>query len=319
MMTVSRSSHTDPLWPRAGSWLARLDRTDPAASSAPLALIGVPARKTSITPTAAHRTPTEAREALGRYSTFARSRGVDVSDLSVLDYADIWDPDGRSGEARVAEAVAGMLDRHQLLVALGGDNSITYSVMAGAFGDRLPECGLITVDAHHDLRDGESNGSPVRRLIDAGLPGSHIVQIGIADFSNSAQYAQRASDHGITVVDRAALRSRDLADVAAEALAIAGADGRPVYVDLDVDVCDRAAVPGCPAAAPGGISADELRMLAFLLASDSRVRVIDITEIDAEADTPDCRTVRLGALLVLEAAAGLATRLGSGSAPPQAV
>ncbi len=69
-------------------------------------------------------------------------------------------------------------------------------------------------------------------------------------------------------------------------------------------------VTRCPSAAPGGISADELRQLVFLLAGDPRVRGMDITEIDAEADTPDQRTVRLAALLVLEAAAGVYVRLG---------
>ena len=81
-----------------------------------------------------------------------------------------------------------------------------------------------------------------------------------------------------------------------------------MFVDIDVDVCDRAAVPGCPSAAPGGISADELRQLAFLLARSPMVRGIDIAEIDAEIDAPDLRTVRLAALLVLEVAAGLSVR-----------
>ena len=45
-----------------------------------------------------------------------------------------------------------------------------------------------------------------------------------------------------------------------------------------------------------------------MLASDKRVRAIDITEIDAALDAPDQRTIRLAALLVLEAAAGLASR-----------
>jgi formiminoglutamase len=73
-------------------------------------------------------------------------------------------------------------------------------------------------------------------------------------------------------------------------------------------VCDRAEVPGCPSSAPGGISADELRELVSVLARDARVRAFDITEIDASADAEDGRTVRLAALIVLEAAAGLAAR-----------
>ena len=67
-------------------------------------------------------------------------------------------------------------------------------------------------------------------------------------------------------------------------------------------------VPACPASMPGGLSADQLREAAFLLASDKRVRAIDITEIDAAQDAPDQRTLRLAALLILEASAGFATR-----------
>ncbi|MET0975750.1 MAG: formimidoylglutamase, partial [Leifsonia sp.] len=43
-------------------------------------------------------------------------------------------------------------------------------------------------------------------------------------------------------------------------------------------------------------------------ASDERVRSIDIAEVDATADAPDGRTVRLAALCVLEAVAGVALR-----------
>jgi formiminoglutamase len=246
------------------------------------------------------------------------SRDIDIARLSAHDSGDVKDPDTSGGEARTTSIATALTEKCRLLVALGGDNSITYSVMRGVFSAGLEGCGLITVDAHHDLRDGVSNGSPVRRLIEAGLPGAHIVQIGIADFSNSPAYAARAREHGITVVTREALRGADLKAVAKRALDIAGEDGRPVYVDLDVDVCDRSVVPGCPAAAPGGISADELRQLAFLFAGDARVSAIDITEVDATADSADARTVRLAALLVLEAAAGLAMRPAHAENPHEA-
>ena len=194
------------------------------------------------------------------------------------------------------------------LIALGGDNSITHSVMRARFGGDLAGAGLVTLDAHHDLRDGVSNGSPVRRLVEAGLDGRRIVQLGIADFSNSPEYAARARDLGITVVTRGALRARPIADAMAEALELAGSGSTGVHVDIDVDVCDRSVVPGCPAAAPGGLSADELRQAAFAAGRDPRVRSIDITEVDATADSPDGRTVRLAALCLLEAAAGIRLR-----------
>jgi formiminoglutamase len=290
-------------------WLLPAD--EPGAASADLAIIGVPAHLTSITPTGAHATPDAIRDALLRYSTYAGARGIDVSRLSAADLGDIANPDGAEGELRVRARVGELIGRHELLVAIGGDNSITYPVMSGLFGESLGEVGLITIDAHHDLRDGDTNGSPVRRLVAAGLPGANIVQLGIADFSNSPAYAARAAELGVTVIARDELRRRPLGQLMAYALERAGLDGRHVYVDIDVDVCDRAVVPGCPSAAPGGISADELRQIAFLAGRDPRVQAIDITEIDATTDARDGRTVRLGALLVLEAAAGLAARLAA--------
>ena len=291
----------DPKWMRANSLFQSHN------PSADFALIGVPANQGSITPTNAHQTPDAIRSALVRYSTYSTSNNIDLADGSFTDLGNVESPDGSEGLARVHSAVKTSLHNHKLLVALGGDNSITYSVASGLWAD-LSNIGLITFDAHHDLRDGESNGSPVWQLIQAGLPGKNIVQIGIADFANSAEYSARAKENGITVFSRSELRTRSIADVVKLALEIAGSGGREIYVDLDVDVCDRSVVPACPAAMPGGISADELRQGAFLLAADKRVRAIDITEIDASIDTADQRTVRLAALLVLEAAAGLASR-----------
>jgi len=291
----------DPKWVRANTLFS------PSGSNADIALIGVPAHASSISTTSAHLTPAAIRAALSRYSTFSTSNGVDLAENSFTDLGDVQSPDGIDGHARVKAAVNSLLAVHKLVVALGGDNSITYSVASNLWPD-LSNVGLITFDAHHDLRDGNSNGSPVWQLIQAGLPGKNIVQIGIADFANSVEYSARAKENGITVISRADLRTHSIADVVKRALDIAGRDGREIYVDLDVDVCDRAVVPACPAAMPGGISADELRQGAFLVASDKRVRAIDITEIDAALDTPDQRTVRLAALLVLEAASGFASR-----------
>ena len=298
---MSAQLPNDPKWKRA---LTLLDSNN---TSADLALIGIPAHLSSISPTHADQTPDAIRAALARYSTYSTSDNLDLAANPIADLGNVQSPDGDEGIARVHSAVKGLLSKHKLLIALGGDNSITYSVASGLWPD-LSNIGLITFDAHHDLRDGHSNGSPVWELIQAGLPGKNIVQIGIADFANSAQYAARAKENGITVIPRCDLRTRSISDVVKQALDIAGAGGREIYVDLDVDVCDRSVVPACPAAMPGGISADELRQGAFFLAADKRVRAIDITEIDASIDTDDARTVRLAALLVLEAAAGLASR-----------
>lgn len=297
------SLSVDPLWPRAGSWPALDDLPD---RDVDLTLIGLPTWRTSLSPTGAHATPAAVRDALRRYALHAP--GLDVESLRFADVGDVAEPDGPDGEARAVVAVRAAAERSRVTVAVGGDNSLTVPAALGAWGGELPSAGLITLDAHHDLRDGVSNGSPVRRLVEAGLDGARIVQIGIADFANSAAYARRAEEFGIIVIPRDALHGRPLDDVMAEALEVAGAGGGPVHVDFDVDVCDRSVAPGCPASVPGGLAAWELRRFARLAGASSFVRSIDIAEVDATADTDDQRTVRLAALLVLETAAGLASR-----------
>ncbi len=295
----------DSLWPSAASLITPA----PVVGLRNVGLLGVSTYSSSLTPRSWHSTPSAIREALERYSTWSYGDGVDLArEVALIDYGDVFDPNGLGGRERVHEAVAKFDSSLDARIILGGDNAATWLTLAGLANGDFSNFGLITLDAHHDLRDGESNGSPVRQLLDAGLDGAHVVQVGIADFSNSAMYAARARDAGITVLSRSDLRARSLDSVLAQALDVAGEGGRRIYVDIDMDVADLSVVPGCPAAAPGGLSADELRQAARYLASDPRVDTIDITEIDVERDSADQRTVRLAALLVLEVLAGVRRR-----------
>jgi formiminoglutamase len=291
----------DGLWQRANTLFK------PNLKQADIALLGFPVHKSSLTPNSCHLAPKAIRSALARYSTYSASNDVDLRELKITDLGDVSGADSSNGKKVIAKKVNGLLDKYGLLIALGGDNSITYTVASGLFGD-LSKVGLITLDAHHDLRDGNSNGSPVWRLIQAGLPGKNIVQIGISDFANSKEYSSRAKEAGIFVITRAQLRNKSIADAMKQAFAQLGRNVDHIYVDLDVDVCDRSVAPACPAATPGGISADELRQAAFLAGANYKVRAVDITEVDPKRDSKDERTVRLASLLVLEIAAGYKTR-----------
>ena len=291
----------DGLWQRANTLFK------PNLAKADIALLGFPVHKSSITPNSCHLAPKAIRSALARYSTYSASNDVDLRELKITDLGDVTGADSNNGKKVIAKKVNGLLDKYGLLIALGGDNSITYTVASGLFGD-LSKVGLITLDAHHDLRDGNTNGSPVWRLIQAGVPGKNIVQIGISDFANSKEYSTRAKEAGIFVITRAQLRNKSIQDAMKQAFAHLGRNVDHIYVDLDVDVCDRSVAPACPAATPGGISADELRQAAFLAGANYKVRAVDITEIDPKRDSKDERTVRLAALLVLEIAAGYKTR-----------
>lgn len=296
----------DPNWPSANTLL----RAAPDWTRRNVGLLGIPTFATSVTPRSALSTPSAIRAALARFSTWSYSDMADLADtMCLVDYGDVTDPDDDDDDSRRGlQAIQGFDDSLELRVLLGGDNAATWRALRALAGTDLANWGLITLDAHLDLREGQSNGSPVRQLLEEGLDGHHVVQIGLADFSNSAFYAQRAHDAGITVISRDTLRHQTIEDAATHALVVAGAGGRPVYVDIDMDAADRSVVPGCPATAPGGLSADEMRRFVRVVTHGAQVRALDITEIDVEFDSEDQRTVRLAALLVLEALAGLHRR-----------
>lgn len=281
----------------------------PGADRRTIGVLGVPTFATALTPRERCDSPTLVRAALARYSTWSWSTHTDLATgVQLVDLGDVSKPDGKGAVARIAKRL-GRLAQPDLIVCLGGDNAVTAKVLPALAGDRLGEWGLVTLDAHHDLRDGHSNGSVVRELLAAGLPGRRVVQIGLADFANAPNHAARALEAGITVVPRGELRLRPIEEVVTTALQIAGDGGAPVYVDVDLDVADRAVVPGCPAAVPGGLSADELRRAVRVFGAHAQVRAIDLTEFDSTRESPDQRTARLAALLVLEAAAGVIGRV----------
>lgn len=287
--------HNDPNWLRAGHWISNSPEAD-------LAIVGVGASKSAITPNKSSLTPDAIREALLRFSTYETSTGVDLTEkIKAIDLGNLSEPDDQTKSSDELGKIS-----NKYLILLGGDNSITFTgVKALAAKVGFENIGLITLDAHHDLRDGISNGSPIRQLLEAGLPGNQIVQIGISDFANSKFYAEHAKSAGIKVIARQSISENNLEEVAQDALVFLS-KAKCIYLDIDIDVCDRSVVPAAPAALPGGISANQLLNLVHLFAKDQKVINFDITEIDSSIDSPDKRTIRLAALCILKIAAAKA-------------
>ncbi len=197
-------------------------------------------------------------------------------------------------------------------VLLGGDNSVTRPGLH-ALGLDLRDCGLLTFDAHHDLRDldhGLTDGNPIRALLDDGLPGRNVIQIGIQAFTNSRAYAQVARDEGITIVTAAEVYARGIDVVVSSALEHLAAKRKAIYIDLDVDVLDRAFAPACPGSRPGGLQPWMMRRAAHLCGRHESVRMMDIVEIDPTKDVADV-TCLAAASFLLAFASGVASHLES--------
>jgi formiminoglutamase len=300
----------DPNWPRASAWLAGDHAPEPVGT---LVILGAPLHLGSISPGRCDLAPKEIRAALERYSTFDPDGGIDVRTLEASDLGDVDVAELRPEEALgpLADAVGSALGQADVLAVLGGDNSVTRPGCLGMAGS-LDRLGLLTIDAHHDLRDlddGLSNGNPVRALLADGLPGEHIVQLGIAPFANSPAYAELASDAGITVVTVDSVRHRGIDAVVQEALDALMERVDRIYVDLDIDVLDRAFAPGSPGSRPGGLRPPELFRAARMCGEHPKVMAIDIVEVDPAQDIGEV-TLLGAARCLLSFASGVAVRLG---------
>jgi len=295
----------DPYWPRADVWLNQ-EHPDPD-----VLVVGVPSSKASLSPSRADLSPLAMRDRLARFSTFHGEWGVDFGDVAVNDYGN-WPVSelDRDQMPILVKELASALPKVPLTLYLGGDNAITRPLVAAVSPD-LGRVGVLTFDAHHDVRTlelGRTNGNPIRGLVDEdGLPGRNVTQIGIHSFANSAEYRAYCDRVGIAVVTISDIEAGGISEVTTRALSSLSERCDAIYVDIDIDVLDRTFAPACPGARPGGMTLRDLAEAIRRCARDPKVRAMDLVEVDADADR-DGLTLDAMAHLMLYAVAGYAER-----------
>ena len=279
------------------------------AANVPIGLLGVPLATGSVTPGRCDLAPALLRATLRRIGRYDVDSGRELA-TQVTDHGDVA-IDGLSIEdatGPIRSACAASVARHALTLVVGGNNAVTRPALL-SLGLPLSEVGLITLDAHFDLRDtsgGLGNGNPVRALREDGLPGRNIAQVGLASFANSVAMHRDAIDGGHLVVTMAQIRRDGIEQAVSTALAHV-AHCAAIVVDCDIDVIDRGQFPGAPGARPGGMAAHDFFAAVRMLAACPRVRVIDLTEWDPPLDPSDLSALT-AARWVAECLAGFEQR-----------
>ncbi|MBP8072822.1 MAG: agmatinase family protein [Brevundimonas sp.] len=274
---------------------------------APVALIGAGLNERSLTPGRCDLGPKAFRAVLPRFSTYdvetGRTLDTQVHDagdlpLKTVTPADAFEP--------VRDATAAQAHR-VLTVLIGGNNAITRP---GVHGLGLARTGLLTLDAHFDLRDtdqGLTNGNPVQALLEDGLAGERISQIGLAPFANTKRAHDKARAAGISVRTARACREQGMAAVVAEELDRLAGLCEVIYVDFDIDVIDRSQWPASPGARPGGVSVQDFLDATRAIGAHPKVRAVDLTEYDPSLEIGDLGSLTAGRWFC-ELLAGFETR-----------
>ena len=278
-----------PSWPR----ITDLITDDP---SAPVALLGAPMKERSVTPARYDLAPQLIRQTLRRFSTYDVETGQELN-LGIRDHGDvaIRELTPQEGFEPLRDAARACTSAHGLTLLLGGHNGVTRPAAHG-LGVPLGEVGLITLDAHFDLRDtdeGPMNGNPVSCLLEDGLPGANICQIGLAPYANSPKMHRTAEAAGIGVYGIADVKARGIVPVLDEALARI-THTSVIMIDFDIDVIDRAQCPGAPGARAGGMPVDMFFAAARHLGAEEKVKLVDLTEFDPALDVSDITALTAG-------------------------
>lgn len=261
---------------------------------APVAVIGAPLNERSLTPGRCDLGPKAFRAVLPRLSTYDVETGLELAvqvhdagdvALKAVSPADAFEP--------VRDAVKAQAHR-SLTILIGGNNAVTRP---GVHALGLDRVGVLTLDAHFDLRDtdqGLTNGNPIQALLDDGLDGARISQIGLAPFANTRRAHEKAKAAGISVRMARECRERGLAVVVAEELERLSALCEVIYVDFDIDVIDRSQWPASPGARPSGVSVHDFFDAARVIGAHPKVRAVDLTEYDPSLEIGDLSSLTVG-------------------------
>lgn len=261
---------------------------------APVALIGAPLNERSLTPGRCDLGPKTLRGVLPRLSTYDVETGLEL-EIKVHDAGDValkavspfdsFEP--------VRDAVAAQAHR-ALTILVGGNNAITRP---GVHALGLERVGMLTLDAHFDLRDtdqGLTNGNPIQALLDDGMDGRRISQVGLAPFANTRRAHEKAEAAGISVRTARECRQRGLANIVVEELERLSSLCEVIYVDFDIDVIDRSQWPASPGARPGGVSVHDFFDAARAIGAHPKVRAVDLTEYDPSLEIGDLGSLTAG-------------------------
>lgn len=261
------------------------------ALGAQVAFVGVPWDAGVITPmirTGAYAGPRLTREARTRLKDTlpdGTSAGwFDVEDetpylrgVRLADCGDVLVAPGDVGlsHARITEATRRMAETGALVVAVGGDHSISFPAGRGV-AEVYGKVDVVHLDAHPDFADtifGSkfSHGSQLRRLYE--LPTTdRLVALGLRAVDRDQFEDMRRLDVGIastkTILDEGP-------SVVVERLVRPGHD---LYVSIDIDILDGGIVPGTTLPEPGGLAYRQLRELLAAIAARGRIVGFDIVE-----------------------------------------
>ncbi len=190
------------------------------------------------------------------------------------------DPATAVGE--IADAVRDAASGGQLVVALGGEHTISAGVSRGLLDALGGPLTVVQIDAHCDLRD-EFDGTPfshacvARRMLDDERV-EQVLQLGVRSVDADEVAFARAHPDRVRTWYAEAVHAGDWRAELTERCA-----GRRVHLTIDVDGLDPGVVPATGTPEPGGLSWEEALSIVRTVAGAATIVGVDCVELAPRA------------------------------------
>ncbi|HLZ59595.1 MAG TPA: arginase [Ktedonosporobacter sp.] len=216
----------------------------------------------------------------------------------------------------LARLVTTALREGEFPLILGGDHSIALGSISGVARVHK-KMGVIWIDAHPDFNTEETTPSGnIHGMVLAALAGlgnsqltnvggwspkvspDNIVIIGARDIDPGEQALLRT--HHIHVFTMSDIDQHGFSQVLQQGTVLAGKDGQPIHLSLDMDSLDPREAPGVGTPVRGGLSYREAHLAMEMIANTGQLVSMDVVEVNAILDRGNA-TAQLAVELVLSA------------------
>jgi agmatinase len=192
----------------------------------------------------------------------------------------------------VYQQTLSLLEQNKLIGLIGGDHSVPLGFMK-ALTEKYREYGILQIDAHADLREAYegftySHASIMHNALQlSGI--SHLVQVGLRDFSQGEQEAAKA-DKRLQWFTDWKLKDKEYhgyvwADQCQEIVT-----GLPdqVYISFDVDGLSPQFCPHTGTPVPGGLDFNQaIYLISTLVKAGKQIIGFDLCEVSPDPKNPD--------------------------------
>ena len=224
-----------------------------------------------------------------------------IKDISMIELEEIHVDNSRIDEQEklIYENSKEAFEKHEKLLFLGGDHSISYSIGRAFLKEFGDDSCLIIFDAHPDTMPSMKEPTHeewLRALVEKGFNPENVLLVGLRKIE--LEERRFLDSKRIKYFEFGKFEDNELLCDSIMEFARKNRDSK-VYLSIDIDVVDPAFAPSTGYLEPGGFTSREILYFAKRLAKLPNLLAVDIVEIDCESDINKGNvTVKLGARIL---------------------